>query len=337
MAGEKSNKRLYQLVGIVIVLAVALMAVIYFYQAKVKPPVDIEAEVPPGINHIKSIYGPRAGDNFDKPESTALDNDGNIYVADTGNHRIAIFDSDGNFERIIGSEKDTPFPLGIAVGKNGNIYVTSLMKKQLIILSKEGKVKKVIKFKKKETVPLRVLVDGNKLYITSVGQIAVADLNGKIETDWGKEGRALGSFRYPNGILVGKIGKFGKSILISDSNNNRVQIFSLKKGKPTLKAYLGKPPKSLKDTDLKFGLPMGATLDDQGRIYIVDAFNHSVRILDNDGNDIAELGKQGSADGRYHYPTDIKHISGNQFIIADKWNDRIQICELSPGEVKKGK
>jgi DNA-binding beta-propeller fold protein YncE len=39
---------------------------------------------------------------FDTPHSIATDSQGQIYVADLGNHRIQVFDNDGNFKRQIG-------------------------------------------------------------------------------------------------------------------------------------------------------------------------------------------------------------------------------------------
>lgn len=335
MAKEAAkNKRLYQLVGIILLLALILIALIWFYLNQTKPPTEIGKEVPAGINHIKSIYGPGAGDNFDKPESTGLDEEGNIYVADTGNNRVVVFDSNGNFLRTVGDTKSTPYPLGVVISAEGRIYVTSLMQRQLSILDEQGKTVKIIKTKKKEETPLRVTIYNNKLYITAIGQIIVADLNGKVEKRWGKEGRALGNFEYPNGIVIGKAGKIDPAIIISDSNNNRIQILSMD-GKP--KAYKGQPPKSLKDESLLFGLPNGVAMDDEGRIFVADTFNHAVRIFDNEGNDLGQLGAQGSADGRYYYLTDIKLVEGNRFIIADKWNDRIQICELTVGETETAK
>lgn len=45
---------------------------------------------------------------FNTPHSIAADAHGNIYVADRGNRRIQVFDSDGNFERAI--HIDVPIP-----------------------------------------------------------------------------------------------------------------------------------------------------------------------------------------------------------------------------------
>lgn len=329
---DKSNKRLYQLMTAILLLVAVLIGLILFYSKKAQPLQDIAAQVPAGIKHIASIYGPKAGDNFDKPESVGIDEDNNIYVADTGNHRIAVFDSNGNFKRVFGDIKTVPYPLSVAVAKSGKMYVTSLMYQRLTILDKSGKPLKVIGFKKKAEIPLRVKIHKNKLYMTTVGHLMVLNMDGKIEKKFGKEGRAINQFEYPNGIVIGKVDKLKDGIVVSDSNNNRIQIFT-NKGKPF--AYLGNPPKNLKDTSLTFGLPTGIDMDEEGRVFVMDSLNHSVRIFDNKGNDLGELGQQGSTDGTYYYPTDIVHVEGKRFIITDKWNDRVQICELEIGSNPK--
>ncbi|CAN2045123.1 hypothetical protein GMMP13_1750001 [Candidatus Magnetomoraceae bacterium gMMP-13] len=56
-----------------------------------------------------------------------MGSDGKIYVADTFNHRIQIFNSNGSFYTKIGSEGtgDGEFkhPIRVAVGSDGKIYV----------------------------------------------------------------------------------------------------------------------------------------------------------------------------------------------------------------------
>ena len=52
------------------------------------------------------------------PHSIAADNQGNIYVADRGNARIQVFDSDGNFKRII--KLSAPFDYANALPAIGN-------------------------------------------------------------------------------------------------------------------------------------------------------------------------------------------------------------------------
>jgi len=64
---------------------------------------------------------------LNSPEGVAVDGLGNVYVADTYNHRIQKFDSEGNFLTKWGTEGsgDGQFkrPVGIAVDVSGNVYV----------------------------------------------------------------------------------------------------------------------------------------------------------------------------------------------------------------------
>ena len=70
-------------------------------------------------------------DGLSGPSGCFVD-DKNIYVADTNNNRIVIFDLEGNFERILEEPSSDVFPAGsiykpiaLAVDKTGRIYVVS--------------------------------------------------------------------------------------------------------------------------------------------------------------------------------------------------------------------
>src|SRR5580692_11204905 len=69
------------------------------------------AKVDKDGNWVKS-WGDRGKEpgQFNTPHSIATDNNGNVYVADRGNHRIQVFDSDGNFKRQM--VIDVPVPPG---------------------------------------------------------------------------------------------------------------------------------------------------------------------------------------------------------------------------------
>ena len=79
-----------------------------------------------------------ANTGFYGPRGVAIGPDGNVYVTDTGNKRVLIFDKDGAYQREISSgmsptrkAPDYPFtqpgelnePIGIAVDRDGNVYV----------------------------------------------------------------------------------------------------------------------------------------------------------------------------------------------------------------------
>ena len=73
------------------------------------------------------------------PRAVAIDPYGFILVADTKNHRVSIFDKDGNYINCFGSEGlnigQFNCPYGIAVSPNGKIYVSDCGNKRIQIFS----------------------------------------------------------------------------------------------------------------------------------------------------------------------------------------------------------
>jgi len=73
-----------------------------------------------------------------------VDTDGNIYVLDSGNYRLQVFNKNGNYIRTIGKrgqgpgEFNTPKCLRLD-DETGNIYVVDNMLRKIIIFEKEGK------------------------------------------------------------------------------------------------------------------------------------------------------------------------------------------------------
>jgi DNA-binding beta-propeller fold protein YncE len=64
---------------------------------------------------------------FDTPSGVTVSEDGSIYVADTNNHRIQVFDASGRFVREFGSEGEAAgyllFPTDVRIGRDGDVFV----------------------------------------------------------------------------------------------------------------------------------------------------------------------------------------------------------------------
>jgi len=122
---------------------------------------------------------------FNAPLAIAIDSSSNVYVADTFNHHIQKFSSNGQFITKWGSEGkgDGQFNslTGIAVDSSGYVYVA------------DAENHRIQKF-------------------TSDGQFV---------TKWGSFGSNPGEFSYPKGIAVSSDGK----VYASDTANNRIQVF----------------------------------------------------------------------------------------------------------------
>jgi sugar lactone lactonase YvrE len=92
-----------------------------------------------GKNHFLTTPG-----DFGAPQGVAVDGDGNVYVTDTMNNRVEIFDADGNFISEFGKHGDGPGyfarPKGIAVDSDGHIWVADEMQDRLEVFNREGQL-----------------------------------------------------------------------------------------------------------------------------------------------------------------------------------------------------
>ena len=92
-----------------------------------------------GKNHFLTTQG-----DFAAPQGIAIDKDGDIYVTDTLNNRVEIFDADGNFISAFGKNGDGPGyfarPKGIAIDGDGHIWVADEMQDRLQVFNREGQL-----------------------------------------------------------------------------------------------------------------------------------------------------------------------------------------------------
>jgi DNA-binding beta-propeller fold protein YncE len=132
--------------------------------------------------------GNAPGGTFNEPWDIAISEDGFVYVADTWNHRIQKFDSQGQFLAMWGyfGTAETPDafwgPRSVAVDTNGNVTVTDT---------------------------------GNKRIVTF-------DPNGNFISQFGSVGFAPGQFDEPVGIEIDAAGR----LYVADTWNQRIQIMA---------------------------------------------------------------------------------------------------------------
>ena len=104
------------------------------------------------LEYVKTIGDNESTDDnilFYMPTAMAFDEQGNMYVLDSGNHRIQKFDADGKYLATIGNQGQGPgefqYPQSIDVDADGMLYVSESMNRRIQILTPEGEEIKTVK------------------------------------------------------------------------------------------------------------------------------------------------------------------------------------------------
>jgi len=139
---------------------------------------------------VKS-WGSRGSDNgqFNIAHGIVIDSQGNVYVADTGNKRIQVFDGDGNFKSQI-ANIGSPAALCITPGARQFLYSSS------------------------SNPPENIDVDG---------EIYKLELSGKIVGKFGKAGKLPKEFGSVNAISC----RGDNELYVGELGNWRVQKLTL--------------------------------------------------------------------------------------------------------------
>ena len=152
-----------------------------------------------------------------------------IYIAeDAPNHRIQILNKDLTFSSYFGrhgTSENGQFnnPLGVAFDSTGNLYVADCYNHRVQVFTPEGKFLRKFGVGNKNTLPYSIAIDCNDtMYIADLSNhILIYTSQGQFLRSFGSTGKADGQLQSPRGVTLDKDGY----ILVSDRDNNRIQIF----------------------------------------------------------------------------------------------------------------
>jgi tripartite motif-containing protein 71 len=286
-------------------------------------------------------FGVDAGE-FDLPRAVAVDGEGNIYVADTGNHRVQKFSPTlqllaqwGSFcdllsgNGCIDSDDSGPLqlgdgqfnlPQGIAVDASGSVYVVDFGNARVQKFDSDGRL--LLQWGGRGNAagqlnqPVGIAVDEQgHIYVSDVGNERVQkfDSDGGFLLEWGGFGAGNGQFHTPRGLAVDR----GGHVYVVDSGNHRVQKFS---SRGSFLAKWGTPGTG----NGQFFLPFGIALDAAGSVYVADTMNHRLQRFDSEGRFLTQWGEWGQGEGLFNSPTGIAIDTEGNIYIADSVNNRLQ-------------
>ena len=228
------------------------------------------------------------------PSDVAVGKGGQIYVVDSGNHQVAVFNASGQRITSLGmmgsDEGQFLDPVGIDTGPDGDVFVADKGNKRLVVFDADGDYRRGVTLSAddEDVVPVDIAVDrrGQTVFVTdnAAHRVAVFDVRGKFLHAFGEEGDGDGQFRYPATIDIDAAG----NVYVVDVLNARVQKFSAD-GEHLL--TIGK----LGGKAGTFYRPKGVVVTGDGRILVSDSFLGVVHVFDAAGEFLYMLGDSGSA------------------------------------------
>jgi len=266
-----------------------------------------------------------------RPTGIAVAATGEVYVADTGNDRIQVFDRDGTYLRGFGSTGDERGqfrrPMDLDIDGAGRVYVAELGGDRVQVFTARGEWLREIRGESTEAGPF----DGAAgVWVAPRGDVFVADFYNDRVTHFAPDGSFLGIVGQPGRVLPGRlhyptdVEGLGDVLVVADAYNHRVQGFT-HDGAPQWR--LGGPfglgiPGSWTGW---FRVSTGIATDAAGRLYAADFQNHRIQVFDRDRDLVVAFGQQGREPGAFERPTDLDIGTDGRIYVIDFGNDRVQV------------
>ena len=255
------------------------------------------------------------------PWGVAVNEQDEIAVSDTGNHKIYLFKSDGTHIKSFGGKGaqhgEFDFPSGTAY-HGDNIIVAEQGNHRVQVLSRQGGYLR--HFGRKGSLHQQ-LSHPVGLSIDSDGNIIVADRVKKLIKIFSDDGQLLdklgieGSFTEPHHCI-----QHDNHLIVSVRGDHSVKCFD-RKGNFLYK--FGKEGNG----DGEFNTPSCLSMDKAGHLVVCDTLNHRIQVFELSGKFVAKFGTKGSGIGEFNQPISAAVLSDGKIVVSEIINSRIQIFE----------
>lgn len=318
--------------------------------------------------------GPAASAQLDVVCALAADSQGNVYLADSWSQRVRKIAANGIITTVAGTgaigysgdggpaiSAQLAYPRGLAVDAQGNLYISDSGNSRIRKVAVDGKISTIAgtgeagysgdngpAAEAKLRYPRGLAVDSaGTLYVADSWNYRVRKIaQGNISTvagngAYGASGDGAQATDASLGVVQALALDRQGNLYVSDVYNHSVRKIS---ATGVISTVIGGGFGSGGDggaaQSAQLSYPRGLVADSHGNLYVVDAGNHRVRVVDSAGNitTVAGVGTPGySGDGgqpvaaQLNNPYDVALDSSGALVVADIRNYRLR--KVVPGAV----
>ncbi|XP_034242054.1 RING finger protein nhl-1 isoform X2 [Thrips palmi] len=262
---------------------------------------------------------------FTWPRGIAVGPDNTFVIADSSNHRVQVFDSNGIFVKEFGSygngEGEFDCLAGVAVNRIGQFIIADRYNHRIQVMDPSGRFLRA--FGSQGTAdgrfnyPWGITTDAlGFIYVCDKEnhRVQVFQSDGTFVGKFGSSGRGPGQLEHPHYIAVSSTNR----VIVSDSNNHRIQIFDVNGRVITSFGSEG-------SEEGQFKFPRGVAVDDQGYIFVGDSGNNRIQIFHPDGAFLRAFGCWGAGPAEFKGLEGVAVLSDGKILVCDRENHRVQV------------
>jgi outer membrane protein assembly factor BamB/sugar lactone lactonase YvrE len=296
---------------------------------------------------------------FNFPNGGFVDPAGNVFIADSSNHRIRKISAQGVVSTVAGTgapgyadgaaaSSQFSYPLGVCVDTAGHVFVADSGNNRIREVGLDGQVRTVAGSGQagyQDGLGTNAVLNyPNDLVVDAAGNLFVTEFNNhtvrRISPDrtvstWvgnGRAGyldgpRAVAQLNQPGGIALDRAG----DLYVTEWGGQRVRMIS---AAGEVSTVAGNGVAGYRDgagPKAQFNNPDGAVVDGEGNLYVADNGNHVIRRIGADGvvETVAGTGVAGLADGQgsqaqFSHPAGLGLDSQGNVYVADGGNHSVR-------------
>jgi sugar lactone lactonase YvrE len=328
---EKNNRNIkriqFNFTGILLSFFILLASIFIFYSISETLYVSAISEEYSFINKWGS-HGDSNG-QFEEPTGIAIDSSNNVYVSDMDfqdccnplHHTVQKFMNDGTFITKWGGNGAFVNPMGIAMDSSGNVYVVDQVHQRITKFTSDGTF---IKDWGSGFNPTDIVIDSSdNIYVTEMydSRIAKFTNDGTLIKKWN-------TGPICRGISVDS----SDNIWVTSANNGDTH-YLVQKFTPDGTLLTQWNSAGNDGVNIPTYNGYGIAFDSEGKLFIVDTFNHRVQKYETDGTLITQFGISGTGNSEFNSPHDLAIDSQDKIFVSDTHNHRVQVfAELASNQ-----